>query len=1012
MIALKDGIRESCGVPGLLLRVPGENNMYNLDLKNIVPCRDLTCLFAKVEAVNTACYVQNRVLVTKTQNKTPYELLHGRTPSIGFMRPFDCHVTILNTLDSLGKFDGKVDEGFLIRYSVSREENVQQYVLFLVWSYGSKNPHNTDRDAAFEVKEPKFKGRKPESEVHVSLSSSAQTKKHDDKTKREAKVKSPVELLTGYRNLSTKFEDYSDNNINEVNAADTSVLAVGQIFTNSTNTFSAAGPSNAVNTDGDVAFDEKEPKFDGRKPESEVNVSLSSSAQSKKHDDKTKREAKGKSPVESLTGYRNLSAEFEDFSDEVNAASTLVLAVRQISPNNTNTFSADGPLNTAACPTHGKYACIDTSQLPDDPDMPKLEKDITYFDDEDDVVKQKKDGIFISHDKHAAEILRKFRLTDGKSASTPIDTEKPLLKDPDGEDVDVHTYRLMIGSLMYLTSSRPDIMFAACACAHFQVTPKASHLHTCKKQTVVATSSTEAEYVAATSCCAQKPEGIFISQDKYVDEILRKFGLIDGKSASSPIDTEKPLLKDPDGGDVDVHTYRSMIGSLILISWQCKKKIVVATSSAEAEYVAAASCCAQVLWIQNQLLDYGLNVTAVNDVTRLQALVDSKKVIITKATIREALRLDDAESIDYLPNEEIFTELARMGYEKPSTKLTFYKAFFSSQWKFLIHTILQCMSAKRTAWNEFSSSMASAVICLSTSRKFNFSKVQVGDLSSHITKYSLPALTQKVFKNMRRVGKGCSGVETSLFEGMIVAQQVGEGAAEVNVDDVLAAGVANEDTANVNVDDVNVAVAKDVKDAEIKDDVLSIQDDESELAELKEVVELLTTAKLMTEVVTAAAATITATLTLTTAPSAARRRKGVVITYPEETATPSTIIHSKPKSKDKGKRIMEGERRQCCDEISSIEEEATNRSPRQKEHDDIVRNMVGFKMDYVRGMSNDDIHPIFEKKFNYNVAFLEKTKEQMEEEDIKVLKRKNFSEDFLLTTLGAMFEKPDVQAQI
>nr|GEZ54417.1 hypothetical protein [Tanacetum cinerariifolium] len=78
-------------------------------------------------------------------------------------------------------------------------------------------------------------------------------------------------------------------------------------------------------------------------------------------------------------------------------------------------------------------------------------------------VNQKRDGIFISHDKYVVEILRKFGLTEGKSASTPIDTEKPLLKDPDGEDVDVHTYRSMIGSLMYLTSSRPDIMFAVCA---------------------------------------------------------------------------------------------------------------------------------------------------------------------------------------------------------------------------------------------------------------------------------------------------------------------------------------------------------------------------------------------------------------------------------------------------------------------------------------------------------------------------------------------------------------------
>nr|GFA32342.1 hypothetical protein [Tanacetum cinerariifolium] len=151
-----------------------------------------------------------------------------------------------------------------------------------------------------------------------------------------------------------------------------------------------------------------------------------------------------------------------------------------------------------------------------------------------------------------------------------------------------------------------------------------------------------------------------------------------------------------------------------------------------------------------------------NDVTRLHALVDRKKVIITEAAIRDVLRLDVAKGVDCLPNEEIFAELARMGYEKPSTKLTFYKAFFSSQWKFLIHTILQSMSAKRTLWNEFSSAMASAVICLST-----------GDLSTHITKYISPA-PQKVFANMKRVGKGCSGVETPLFEGMLVVGELEE----------------------------------------------------------------------------------------------------------------------------------------------------------------------------------------------------------------------------------------------
>ncbi|GJW61604.1 putative ribonuclease H-like domain-containing protein [Tanacetum coccineum] len=96
-------------------------------------------------------------------------------------------------------------------------------------------------------------------------------------------------------------------------------------------------------------------------------------------------------------------------------------------------------------------------------------------------VKQMEDVIFISQDKYVTEILKKFGFSDVKTASTPIETHKPLLKEADGEDVDEHMYRSMIGSLMYLTSSRPDIMFAVCACARFQVNPKSSHLHTVKR---------------------------------------------------------------------------------------------------------------------------------------------------------------------------------------------------------------------------------------------------------------------------------------------------------------------------------------------------------------------------------------------------------------------------------------------------------------------------------------------------------------------------------------------------
>ncbi|GKA79531.1 putative ribonuclease H-like domain-containing protein [Tanacetum coccineum] len=191
-------------------------------------------------------------------------------------------------------------------------------------------------------------------------------------------------------------------------------------------------------------------------------------------------------------------------------------------------------------------------------------------------VQQKEDGIFISQDKYVAEILKKFNYSDVKSASTPVDLEKPLVKDGDADDVDVHLYRSMIGSLMYLTASRPDIMFAVCACARFQVTPKTSHLLAVKRIF---------RYLKG------KPTlGLWYSRDSPFELVA----YTDSDYAGATQDR-----KSTTGGC-------QFLGNR-LISWQCKKQTVVATSTTEAEYVAAASCCGQVLWIQNQLLDYGYN---------------------------------------------------------------------------------------------------------------------------------------------------------------------------------------------------------------------------------------------------------------------------------------------------------------------------------------------------------------------------------------------------------------------
>ncbi|GJW24592.1 hypothetical protein Tco_0038403 [Tanacetum coccineum] len=195
-----------------------------------------------------------------------------------------------------------------------------------------------------------------------------------------------------------------------------------------------------------------------------------------------------------------------------------------------------------------------------------------------------------------------------------------------------------------------------------------------------------------------------------------------------------------------------------------------------------------------------VKIKTINGEVQLQALVDGKKIVITESIVRRDLQLKDAEGVDCLPNATIFEQLTLMGYEKISQKLTFYKAFISPQWKFLIHTILQCLSAKTTAWNEFSSTMASAIICLATNQKFNFSKYifenmvknldnvsgnflmylrfvqvfvnqQLEGMPAHKRIYIAPSHTKKIFGNMRRVGKGFSGRDTPLFQTMVVQAQ-------------------------------------------------------------------------------------------------------------------------------------------------------------------------------------------------------------------------------------------------
>ena len=195
-------------------------------------------------------------------------------------------------------------------------------------------------------------------------------------------------------------------------------------------------------------------------------------------------------------------------------------------------------------------------------------------------IKQLKEGTFIYQEKYCMDLLRKFKMEDCKSATTPIPLKAKLQPDPTGKKVDIKEYRSMIGSLLYLCASRPDIMFSVCLCARFQADPKESH------RSAVQRILRYLKY--APSIGLWYPKGANLELVGYSDADFAGC-LVDRKSTSG-------------GCHLLGHS---------LVSWSSKKQNSVSLSTTEAEYIAAASCCAQTLYMKQTLLDYGLSLSRI-----------------------------------------------------------------------------------------------------------------------------------------------------------------------------------------------------------------------------------------------------------------------------------------------------------------------------------------------------------------------------------------------------------------
>ncbi|GJT76407.1 putative ribonuclease H-like domain-containing protein [Tanacetum coccineum] len=764
----------------------------------------------RAEAVNTACYVLNKVLVIKPLKKTPYELILGRTPLIDFMKPFGCPITILNTKDHLGKFDGKADKGFFVRYSVvskamrvfNKRTRIVEETLNIRFLENAPNVIGNGPDWLFDVDSLQRdnivvgqadKKIEPEQEyILIPLCTTDPLISQAPKASKEDFGMKPTEKdVSGALDKDRNDDQASRSKFERILQQEKQTVHPNS--TNSINTVSAAGPS-----------------FSNNDPSSPVNAAEASNAFEEHLFERFSpfKNAFTLPPISNVTLMDETGIFGNAYDDEdVGADADLnnLETTINISPIPTTRINKDHPIKQIIGDLHSapqtrrmsqqnlkEYGLFLSQKEPkkviqalEDPSWRAIGTKWVFRNKKDErgivvrnkarlvtqgytqeegidydevfapvarieairlflayasfmgfimyqmdvksaflygtIEDEKEDGIFISQDKYVAKILKKFEFATVKTASTPIETNKALVKDEEAEAVDVHLYRLMIRSLMYLTASRLDIMFAICACARdspfdleafldsdyagasldrkstiggCQFLSKRLISWQCKKHTIVANSTTKAEYVAAANCYGQGTD--LGSGPRCQDTILG------GADAQTRFETTSKQSNDP-----------PISRGYTLRSGEDNMKLL--------ELMELYTKLSDLFWATAK-------VKTVNVECQLQALVDKKKVIIMKTSIRSDLHLEYTCGTDCLPTATIFEELSRMG-------------------------------AKTTAWNEFSSTMDSAIICLATNQKFNMSKY-IFDAMTPITTQPSSSRPQK--KQSRR--KQRKETEVSLDE--------------------------------------------------------------------------------------------------------------------------------------------------------------------------------------------------------------------------------------------------------
>nr|GEV26242.1 putative ribonuclease H-like domain-containing protein [Tanacetum cinerariifolium] len=589
-----------------MARTPQQNGVFERRNRTLIEAAKTMLADSKLlttfwaEAVNTACYVQNRVLVVKPHNKTPYELFHGRTPNLSFMRSFRCLVIILNTKDHLGKFNGKADKGFFVGYSLiskafkvfNSRTRIMEENLHIRFSENTPNVIGSGPDWLFDIDaltrtinyEPIVAGTQSNGFAGTKASDNVgQARKKTKPVKDYILLPLWTTDLPFFQNPKTSQDDgfkpssddgkKVDEDPSKGNECNDQEKEDSVNSTNNVNNVSLTVNDAGINEDNEHPFDPNMPA------------------------------------LEDVGTFEFLN---RDKDDDIVADMNNMDTTIQASPIPSTRINKDHPLDQVIGDLHSATQTRPMSKNLEEHRFVSIIQQRTNHNDLQNcffacflsqeepkkVIHALKDPSWI---ETMQEELLQFKLQemDVKSAFLyrKIKEEVYVCQTPRFEDLDFPDRVYKVEKALYGLHQAPK----ACSIRKELCNAFEKLMH----EKFQMSSMGELTFFLGLQV-KQKNDGIFISQDKYIAEILKKFGFTEVKNASTPMETQKPLLKDEDGEEVDVHVYESQI----------------------------------------------------------HARVDGKEIIITESSVMRDLRLENEEGVDCFPNYTIFENLELMGEPK------------------------------------------------------------------------------------------------------------------------------------------------------------------------------------------------------------------------------------------------------------------------------------------------------------------------------------------------------------